>query len=112
MTSWWGEDLHQEVLTLVTITHGPPNAAGIPTTTRTEVTSEGWNVQPIGSSETRTAGEQVTSRWRASGPVTGTLTAGDEILWRGEKYRIDGRPQTFDSGSPLDHTEVHLIRWE
>jgi hypothetical protein len=115
VTSLWdlGEDQHHEALVFVEVVRGRP-VDGIAPTTEVPHLVEGWHVEPIGTSEQIVAAEQVTARWRASGPVTRVAHAGGKVVRAGgdgDELQIEGEPQHFDSGGPLDHTELVLVRW-
>lgn len=103
--------LHRETLTVLVVTTGEPDDDGVPTEDVVERAVPGWNVQPVGTNESLGDAEVVTGRWRASGPLTEWLQAGDRLRWRGTAYRVDGEPQHYRGGS-LDHTEVVLIAWK
>ncbi|MBM6622667.1 hypothetical protein JTF08_13710 [Micrococcaceae bacterium RIT802] len=105
-------DLHHETIQLVTTTQGLPDADGIPTTVETPGNPYGgYNVQPVGTTESLGGLNVITGRWRVSGPLLTAAKAGDSILWRGTTYPIEGEPQHYMSGA-LDHTELIIKRQE
>lgn len=108
--SWWDTSLHAETLTVVQVSTGPP-VDGIPQTTRVERDLLAGNVQQVGTSESVGNHELVTERVRWSGPPAEWVQPGDEVLWRGRRYRVDGEPAHF-RGGVLDHTEFVLIIWK
>ena len=111
MTWGWGDDLHTEDLVVVQVSHGAPDADGVPAETTASRTLTGYNVQPVGTGESVGADRVVTSRWRVSGPVADWVRAHDRVVWRGETYEVDGRPQTYTGGA-LDHTEFIITDTE
>lgn len=112
MSFWgFGTPLHTEALTFITVVDGRP-VDGIPQRTETETVVAGWNVQPIGTSEQLIAADAVAARWRASGPLTRAVGANSKVRRAdGSLLQVEGEPQHFDSGGPLDHTELVLVRW-
>jgi hypothetical protein len=111
--SFWGfrTPLHREALTFITVTEGRP-VDGIPQRTESETEVAGWHVEPIGTSEQVLVSSVVTARWRASGPLTRAARASGKVRRaNGDVLQVEGEPQHFDSGGPLDHTELVLVRW-
>lgn len=104
--TWFDEIIHAEQLTLRRVESGPPDAAGRASETVTEHVLDGFSCAPTGSQESAGAEKVITSRWRASGPPTDLVRDHDRVVWRGEEFEVDGRPQTFYG--PLPHTEFFL----
>lgn len=80
---------------------------------------DGVFVQPVPAAEELSSGrDTVLTRWRLMMPndVAGALPAGalqatDRVVYGGDTYDIDGRPEAWPSASgDLDHVEVFLVR--
>lgn len=108
MTLGWFDDfMHSQSLTVQHVEVGEPNADGVAQTTTVPIVLEGYSVQPVGSTETDGAEKVVTSRWRASGPVTDSVREFDTVEWNGDLYDVEGNPRTY-TGGVFDHTEFFL----
>jgi hypothetical protein len=95
---------HAETITVQRTTTGAPDADGVPTSTTTPEQVDGCTVQPTGTRESVGQNDIVTSRWLVSTTEPQDwITADDTVIWRGETFDIDGRPQTYRSVLP--HTE-------
>lgn len=104
--NWFDDEIHAESLTVSRITSGKPDANGRATETEVKHELDGYSVEPVGSQESVGDEKVITSRWRVSGPPTDVVREHDTVTWRGEKFEVDGKPQTF--GSVLSHTEFYL----
>lgn len=87
----------------------------------TTTTLEGVHVQPVAVAEQLDPGrDTVTTRWRLRAPAdaaaalpAGRLQATDRVVWRGDVYEIDGRPEDWPSASgDMDHVAAFLVRTE
>lgn len=107
MLGWFDETIHAQSLVLVRVTTGPPDADGRATESAQKIPLDGYSVQPVGSQESVGDQKVITSRWRASGPVTDRVRDHDTVIWNGVSYQVDGAPQTYTGGT-LDHTEFFL----
>lgn len=117
MSEWWPDaQIHTDMVSIIRVTEGKPDADGIPTTVETRQLHTPCSVQPESSSEPAIGDHVVTSRWRVSGPTAPWIRARDaaEVSWLTDdqgtpiRLEVDGRPQTYWSG-PLPHTEYFLI---
>ncbi|MDI3331411.1 MAG: hypothetical protein QJR09_11890 [Micrococcus sp.] len=101
--------LHRETITVVTVTEGEADPFGEPTTTASEKDHPGYNVQPVGTTES--VGDQtvITRRYRVSGPAITGITEATRIRWRGQDYELEGDDQQYVSGA-LDHMELIITR--
>lgn len=104
---WFDTGIHAQTLTLKRMAVGKPDADGVAQTTTETVVLEGYSVQPVGSEETDGNEKLVTSRWRASGPVTDRVRDFDTVEWNGTTFQIEGNPRTY-TGGVFDHTEFFL----
>lgn len=68
------------------------------------------DVQPLASSETVGAGQQVQTRYRAFLPVSLTLDPSGAVYWDGKKYEVEGDVETHKVLGRPHHKEVVLHR--
>lgn len=105
--------LHRESLTVQVVTQGTPDADGVPTSTTTEATYTGYNVQPVISTRATEGMDNellVTERYKVSGPPIPGITPASKIIWRGNTYKPWGDPTPQHVGV-LPHAEFFLINW-
>ncbi len=101
--------LHSETITVVTVTEGEPDEWGEPTTEEVPHDYHGYNVQPVGTTESIGDQTVITRRHRISGPPVPGINQATLIRWRGDDYEIEGEDQEFVSGA-LDHMELIISR--
>lgn len=102
--------LHDDTVTIETVTSGRPDADGVPTETTTETEWTGVNVQQI-KAELLTDDDRNTSRtwYRVSGPPPSVeLSTADKIIWQGTRYQIDGHPDTRTGTGRIEHTSLRM----
>lgn len=104
--------LHDDTVTILTTTHGAPDADGVPTEVTTETAWEGVNVQQVRADEEDTASREATvTRYRVSGPIPPVeVREEDEIRWRGVTHTIDGEPDTRRGAMRVEHTSLVMVR--
>ncbi len=77
------------------------------------VTSYGWSVQPVSTSERLGERQQTSIKLRAWGNPGDEIPAHCAIEWRGKRYALDGASKHWhDPLGNLSHRVVDLIRWE
>lgn len=102
--------LHDDTVTIVSISSGPPDEDGVPTRTETEKPWKNVNVQQLTSKELTDRGRNTTiTTWAVSGPPA-DADAGDLIRWRGNDYRVDGEPDTRIGRYRINHTSLLMVR--
>jgi hypothetical protein len=100
--------LHDETVTVHRVTNGRPNDDGVATPTSTPVDVDGCNVQPAASTEDIANNEPSVERLRVStSEPCDWIRARDTVTWRGDTYRVLGKPQTFWATIP--HTEFIIV---
>jgi hypothetical protein len=110
--------LHSETITVVRRVEGDLDDYNNPIVTEETHDVAGVNVQPVSraTSEATSVGgsaDLVTGRWLCSGPISMNIRADDAVLWRGDRYTVEGYPQQFRTLIGIcDHTEVWLKRTE
>ena len=102
--------LHNDEVTIVTLSSGLPDNNGVPQETRTEKPWAPVNVhQTMASEEHDHANESTLTRWRVSGPPI-DLDADDLIIWNGETFEIDGEPDTRTGDFRINRTVLFMTR--
>ena len=104
--------LHNDQVTIISVTAGPPDDDGEPTETRTETPWRGVNVQQMTSKDLADAGRDTrVTTWRVAGPPA-VVDGGDLIRWRGTTYHVDGRPDTRTGLHRLEQTTLFMVLGE
>jgi hypothetical protein len=75
-----------------------------------ELAIPGWTVQPGEMDEELANRSNETARYSALGPAGADIRANDGVMFEGELYQVDGRPQRWPSPTGgLDHTFIRLV---
>lgn len=104
--------LHDDSVTVTTVTVGPPDDDGVPVETTGSYVWEGVNVQQLSAAELTDSGRNATvTTFRVSGPIpAGPLNAGGRILWNGETYSIDGHPDVRTGRLRINHASLVMVK--
>lgn len=104
--------LHDETVTVLRRTAGPPDRSGVVTWTTDRLDIEGCHIEQISSDEA-IANETgpSTTKWRVStSAVTEWILKRDLVEYRGEELHVHGRPAHYRGYKP--HTEFVLTETE
>ena len=102
--------LHDDTVTILSTTTGPPDANGVPTTTTMETPWDGVNVQQVRAEDLDDQQRETASTWyRVAGNHPPVLVrAQDRIRWRGTEYLVDGEPDVRTGAYRLEHTSLQM----
>lgn len=106
--------LHDETVEILAATGTGVDEDGVPTTTTERHPWPGVNVQRVTAEELTDQGRNTTiTTYRVSGPPPKyPVTAGDEIEWRGQTYRVDAEPDTRTGRARVNYTALNMVRAE
>lgn len=103
--------LHDDSVTIVSVTEGFPDDYGVPTVIKVETPWDGVNVQQTTTTEDNNSREQATRKYRVAGPVPPVQIENNSLIkWRGEDYRVEGEPDTRTGYGRLNHTSLIMVR--